>query len=54
MTPELPEPSDYPDATSYGLACWKQGMERAAEICDAYDGNGAGVIVNAIRKEITP
>lgn len=41
MTPKLPDPparSMYGNLDdllhAYGLACWKQGMERAAEICE--------------------
>ena len=76
MTPKLPplprtearlSGSDAPvydedDLEAYGLACWKQGMEDAAKICEAesllgldderaYNGR---LMADAIRKEITP
>ena len=79
MTPKLPplprtearlSGSDAPvydedDLEAYGLACWKQGMERAAKICDGLaDGHQfirdsraeriADDCADAIRKEITP
>lgn len=65
MTPKLPPQADYLSDSltdsmhAYGLACYQQGLEGAAKICDdlaARDelSNYYKVAALAIRKEITP